>query len=97
MRQNLLTAAALDGARAASFPDTDSVNTVIASVEDRLTRGGIDPELVDIAINPTSLGSLNTGDSMIVTLSCPISDMMWVGPIMPPETNLSAQISCERE
>ena len=47
LRQNVLTAAARDGARTASLPTVSATSDVIAAVEDRLSRGGINPKRRD--------------------------------------------------
>ena len=73
MRQNVLTAAAREGARTASLPDTVSTGDVVAIVNDRLQRGGINPAVVDVDVTPTALGSLNTGDSVSVSVTSPMA------------------------
>ena len=97
MSKNLLTAAAREGGRVASMPGTVSTDTVVAAVEDRLQRGGIDPSLVTVSVNPTSLSSVTSGQELRVSVSAPISDMGWIFAIAPPSANLSAEITYDRE
>ena len=97
MNQNVMSAAAREGARFASLPQATSENDVVAKVEERLSRGGIDPNLVDVDVNPTALGSLNSGVSVSVSVTCPMNKMVWIGPFIPSNLNVSAQFACERE
>jgi Flp pilus assembly protein TadG len=97
MNQNVLTAAAREGARIAALPSTVSTGVVVATVEDRLTRGGVDADLVTVNVSPTSLGDLATGDTVTVSVAGPLSSMVWIQAITLPDANLSAQIAYQRE
>jgi hypothetical protein len=97
MKQNALTAAAREGARIASLHTTVSTDVVVAKVEERLTRGGIDPDVVAVDVNPTTLGSLNTGDAVSVSVSSPMNEMVWIRVVSMPDLNLSANIAYHRE
>ena len=97
MSQNLLTSAAREGGRVAAMPSTVSSSTVVAAVEDRLQRGGIDPNLATVNVNPTALGNLSTGQELTITVLVPLRDMAWMWAIAPPNANVSTVITCERE
>ncbi len=99
MSQNVLTAAAREGGRVASMPSTVSTGTVVAAVQDRLSRGGLDPTLVTVnVITATPWVDLDTGDEVSVSVSGAMSDMPWIGPVsIIPNTMMSAEITYERE
>ena len=97
MSQNVLTAAAREGGRVASLPGTVSSQTVVDAVEDHLRRGGLEPNLFTVNVNPATLTSVNTGDELRVSVAAPIRDMGWLWAIAAPNGNLSAEITCERE
>jgi Flp pilus assembly protein TadG len=97
MSQNVLTAAAREGGRVASLPSTTSNATVIAAVEQRLSRGGIDPDLVNVVVSPTTFTGLKMGDDVSVTVSAQVSDMGWIWAVAPPDAHLSAEITYDRE
>jgi hypothetical protein len=97
MGQNVLTAAAREGGRAASLPSTVSSDTVVAAVEERLSRGGIDPNQVTVIVTPTTLSTLNKGDEIQVSVSAPVSALGWIWAVAPPAASLSAEITYDRE
>ena len=97
MSQNVLTAAAREGGRTASMPSTLSSETVVSAVQERLTRAGIDPSLVDVDVEPTALAALEAGDDVRVTVSAPLSSMGWIWAIAPPDANMSADVTYDRE
>lgn len=97
MSQNVITAAAREGGRVASLPGTASSATVVAAVNERLTRGGIDPNLVTVSVTPAALESVNQGDDLLVSVSAPVNQMGWIWAIAPPNASLSAEITYERE
>ncbi len=97
MSQNVLTSAARTGGRMASLPGTDSSSAVIAAVHAELQRGGIDPDDVSVNVTPSTLIDLEPGDEINVTVSAPISDLGWIWVIAPPDANLVAEISYQRE
>ena len=97
MSKNVLTAAAREGGRLASMPSTVSTQTVESAVAGCLQRGGIDPNLCTIAINPTTLGNVTAGTELRISVSTPISDMGWIWAIAPPSANLSVELTYERE
>ena len=97
MSQNVLSAAAREGGRFASLPQTTSEDAVVVEVEERLRRGGINPNLVDVDVNPQALGNLNTGDAVSVLVTCQMYKLVWIGPFLPSNLSLSAQFACERE
>ena len=97
MNQNVLSAAARDGARFASLPGTTSKNEVVAKVEERLSQGGIDPNVVDVDVNPEVLSNLNSGEAIRVSVTSPMNKMVWIGPYLPPNLDVSAEFTCQRE
>ena len=97
MSKNVLTSAAREGARVIALPSTVSSANVVAAVEDRLQKGGIDPNLATVTINPAFLVNVSTGDEMRVTVSVPIQNMAWIWAVTPPNANMSTEITCERE
>ena len=97
MQKNVLTAAAREGGRVASLPSTVSENTVTTSVREFLQRGGIDPDLVTVEVTPTTLSDTSSGDELRVTVSAPLREMGWIWVISPPNSNLTAEITCDRE
>ena len=97
MSKNVLTGAARDGSRVAALPGTISTGTVIAHVEESLSRGGIDPSLVSVVVTPAALANLNTGDEITVTLSAALCDMTWIWAIDLPDITMSAQMTFQRE
>jgi len=97
MSQNVLTAAAREGARVASLPSTGSTNFVVSAVEERLMCGGLEPNVVDIDVSPTGLDGLKSGDEVSVSVSSPMSKMVWIGPFVPSDRHLSAEIAYQRE
>jgi Flp pilus assembly protein TadG len=97
MNQNLLTAAAREGARVAALAGTNSVDVIVSEVEERLTSVGIDPDVVTVNVDPTVLSNLRAGDEITVSLSSPMNEMTWVGAFIPCEGNLSAEICYQRE
>ncbi len=97
MNQNVLSAAAREGARVASLPGTTSEDDVVAKVEERLSRGGIYPNVVDVDVNPEVLSNLNSGEAIRVSVTSPMNKMVWIGPFIPSNLNVSAQFACERE
>jgi hypothetical protein len=97
MKQNVLTAAAREGARVASLVTTDSTNSVVSEVQERLIRGGVDPSVITINVSPATLASLNTGDEVSVSVSGPMRQMAWADVFIPSDLNLSAEIASQRE
>ena len=97
MCQNMLTVAAREGARLASMSSTISKDLVVSEMEERLSHAGIDPNQVTINVNPTNLGSLNTGDEVSISVSVPLSEMGWIWAIAPPNANLTAEITHDCE
>ncbi len=99
MSQNVLTAAAREGGRVASMPSTLSDATVIAAVQDRLSRGGLNPSLITVDVDaPTTWANLNPGDKMTVSVSGAMSDLSWITYInILPNAKLSAEITYKRE
>ena len=99
MSQNVMTAAAREGGRVASIPSTLSTDTVVSAVQDRLSRGGLNPALVTVNVDtPTAWDNLDTGDEVSVSVTCAMSDMSWIGAVsIIPSMNLSAEITYERE
>ena len=100
MSQNVLTAAAREGGRVASMPSTVSDHTVIAAVQDRLSRGGVNPALISIKVDtPTEeWENLDTGDEMTVSVSGSMREMSWIGAVsIIPSTTLSSEITYKRE
>ncbi len=99
MSQNVLTAAAREGGRVASMPSTVSNDTVIAAVQDRLSRGGVNPALISIDVDtPTAWANLDTGDEVTVSVSGSMREMSWIGAVkIIPSTTLSSQITYKRE
>ena len=97
MSQNVITSAARTGGRMASLPVTESSSAVIAAVHADLQRGGIDPNVVSVSVTPTILTDLEPGDEINVSVSASISDLGWIWVIAPPDANLGAEISYQRE
>ncbi len=104
MSQNVLTAAAREGGRVASMPSTVSDATVITAVQDRLSRGGVDPALISVVVGtpvvgtPTAWANLDTGDEVTVSVSGSMREMSWIGAVsIIPGTTLSSEITYERE
>ena len=97
MSQNVITAAAREGGRVASLPGTVSSSAVVAAVNERLSRGGIQPAKVAVTVTPTTVGALNTGDEVRVSVTAPLNQMGWVWVVAPPNVNLSAQSTYDRE
>jgi len=95
MNQNVLTAAAREGARLACLESTVSRDLVISEVQQRLGNTGLDPNNVSIEISPEGLHSLKAGDEVRVSLSVPMSTLVFM-PI--PETlSLTAEAAYQRE
>jgi hypothetical protein len=97
MKQNVLTAAAREGARVASLATTDSTNSVVSEVHERLTRGGVDPSVVTVNVIPATLTGLNSGDEVSVSVSGPMRQMAWADVFIPSDVNLSAEVASQRE
>ena len=98
MTQNVLTAAAREGGRVAAMPDTDDPETVKNLVKDRLQRGGLEPNLVDIKVGPDPFENLTTGSEVSVTLTAKISDLVWFWPDYSSlERSFSSKMTYVRE
>lgn len=98
MVQNVLTAAAREGTRVAALSTTTSSGPVIAAVEDRLSRGGVDPNLITIAVDPSSFSGLSQGDEVRVTVSGQTSQLAFLWPSsMPVDPLLIAEMTYNRE
>ena len=97
MCQNVLTAAVREGGRLASLPNTVSSAAVIAAVQDHANRAGISPELVTVNVNPTTLNNLPTGTEISISVSAPIRDLAWFWALAPPNGNLTAESTYQRE
>ena len=97
MKQNVLTAAAREGARTASLQSTDSVSSVVSEVHERLSDGGIDPNIVTVNVSPAEFTSLRSGDEVNVSVSGPMGQMAWLDLFVPSDAHLSAEIAYERE
>jgi len=96
MSKNVLAAAALDGARIASLPATTESTPVIAAIEDRLSRAGMEPEFVTVSLSPSNLQDLETGDEITVMLTFPIDEMSW-GIALKTSSLARTQVSALRE
>jgi hypothetical protein len=97
MNQNVLTAAVREGGRTASLPTCVSADTVVASITDRVRRGGIDPALVTVTVTPTALVDTRTGDDLLVTVSAPMRELAWTWVVIPPAATMSAEAEYQRE
>ena len=99
MSQNVMTAAAREGGRVASMPSTVSTGTVVAAVQDRLSRGGVNSTLVTVnVVTQTPWVELDTGDEVSVSVSGAMSDMSLFGSVsIIPNTSMSAEITYQRE
>ena len=98
MAQNVMTAAAREGSRVAALPGTSSSAAVITAVKDRLRLGGVDPDLVTVAVSPSTLDGLAKGTEVRVTVAAPISQLAFFWPEwMTPNHNLSAEMTFNRE
>ena len=97
MFQNVLSGAAIDGARTAALRG-QTTNDVEDAVEARLVSGGIDPDLVTITVSPSSLNDLSRGDPVTISLSVPASELTWVGMSSLGITfNLTSEMTYRRE
>ena len=97
MSKNVLTAAAREGGRMASMPNTLSTSAVIATARECASRGGIDPELVTVDVSPTALDELDTGAEVRIVVSAPISELTWLWKISPPPGNMVTEMTYYRE
>ena len=98
MVQNVLTAAAREGGRVASFSSTSSSQTVVTAVQDRLSLGGVDPDLIAIVVSPTTLSDLAKGAEVSVTVSGQTSQLAFLWPDdMASDHTLSTTITYNRE
>ena len=96
--QNVLTAAAREGCRVGSFYDTSSSQAVITAVRDRLSLGGVDPDLITIVVSPTTLGGLATGAEVSVKVTGLASELAFLWPPgLGSDPTLSATITYHRE
>ena len=77
MAQNVLTAAAADGARVASLRGATAAQ-VVAAVESRLSKGVLDPADVTITLTPSDPSSVPAGGNVKVEVSVPATDLTWV-------------------
>lgn len=98
MIQNTLITAASEGGRRASLSHVMTDESVISAVEDRLRRGGLNPDAVSIEIDPATLGSLSAGDTVSVSVSMAMKDSFWpnFGGSLS-EVNLRSKITYTRE
>jgi len=95
MNQNVLTAAAREGARQGPDPRIARDRARHSEVQQRLGNTGLDPNNVSIEISPEGLHSLKAGDEVRVSLSVPMSTLVFM-PI--PETlSLTAEAAYQRE
>lgn len=77
MVQQMLTAAAREGARYASLPGIGNA-VVETRIRNHLSRGGIDPELVRIDVTPEDLDSARSGTQIHVTVQVFYGDVTWL-------------------
>ena len=96
MSQNTITAAAREGARLVSMPASDSKKDIKDAVKQRLEIGGVDASLATITVRP-NLSTVQAGDEVRVAVSAPLNRMGWIWAMTPPDSTLSAEISCVRE
>ena len=97
MNYNVLTAAAREGGRVASMPNTSSSQTVVSTVEARLQSCGINPDVATVSVTPATISGLSSGAELNVSVSVPLNQMGWIWAIAPPDVDLSTEITYERE
>lgn len=75
--QQILTNAAREGAREAVLPDS-SVAEVRDLIAANVRTGRIDPNAVEVTLNPASLSGVKSGVTITVNLQVPYGDVSWV-------------------
>jgi len=89
--------AAREGGRVASFPSAVSSSAVKSRIDNYLEGSGISPDSANVTITPTDLSSLETGDNILIVVTLPVQEALWLQAFPSPNINLSARISYERE
>lgn len=97
MNQNILSCIAREAARHGSLAKTESSSDVEELIISRLTAAGIAPEKVEVDVAPTQFDAMASGERITISLAGKVTDMIWIGPLLPTNAKIKAKFTSVRE